>query len=367
MVTWHDGSMSHRSAPRDARSGPAVEAAGARPTMKDVAAVASVSVMTVSNVINERAGTVGATTRRRVERAMAELGYHPNVSARALRSSRSETMAFLLLDESPAYLADPLTNLYLTGVGDVLRERDRGLLIHTVSPGAERERLLAPVLKSSVDGTFVLVSGEPDLRAWYVERLAALGRPFVVFDEMVDDPDVLSVRAAQRDGARMLAEYLLEQGHERIAFIGARSPWAVVEQRRLGYADALQAAGLSPDPQLQLFEAAWQPEGGAGMARKLMELDASPTAIMCASDLLGIGTLQALRERGTRVPDDVAVTGFDDFDFSAWVQPSLTTVRIPAYKMGRTAAAMVVDEVDGQPVEARQVTLPVELVVRASA
>ena len=335
--------------------------------MKDVAAAASVSVMTVSNVINDRVGAVGQNTRSRVERAMADLGYYPNLSARALRSARSDTMAFLLRDDSAASLADPLTNLYLTGVGDVLRDRGRSLLIHTVRSDSPPEDLLRPVLQGTVDGALVLISGEPELRAWYIDRLIQLERPFVVFDEIVKDSAPLSVRAAQRDGGRMLAEYLLDRGHRRIAFVGARNPWAVVEQRRLGYRDALRTAGIEPVLELQLFEADWQPAGGAEMTRSLMALAEPPTAIMCASDLLAIGAVQALHELRIGVPEDVAVTGFDDFDFSAWVDPALTTVRIPAYAMGRIAAAMVIGEADGQPVEAREVILPVELVARASA
>ena len=214
--------------------------------MRDVAQRASVSVMTVSNVINGRPGAVGAATRRRVERAMRDLGYRRNVSARALRSTRSDTLAFLLRDETEEYLADPLTNLITAGVGDVLREQDRSLLIRTVRADGPAESLLAPVLEGRVDGAFVLLSGEPTLRTWYLEQLGASGSPFVVFDEVLDDPDVLSVRAADRDAGRMLTESLLAKGHRRIAFIGARVPWPVVEQRHLGYADALRAAGLEP-------------------------------------------------------------------------------------------------------------------------
>lgn len=335
--------------------------------MRDVAERASVSVMTVSNVINGRAGAVGAETRRRVERAMRDLGYYPNVSARALRSTRSDTLAFLLRDESEEYLADPLTSLITAGVGDVLREQDRSLLIRTVRADGPPESLLTPILEGRVDGAFVLLSGEPSLRRWYLEQLSSAGTPFVVFDEVLDDPQILSVRAADRDAGRMLAERLVARGHTRIAFIGARVPWAVVEQRHLGYGDALRAAGITPSPELQVFEAAWQPSGGASMTTALLQLPDPPTAIMCGSDALAIGAMQIIKSVGKRVPADVAVTGFDDFAFSAFVEPALTTVRIPAYRMGRLAATMLLAEIADEAVEARQLVVPVELVERASA
>lgn len=334
--------------------------------MRDVAERASVSVMTVSNVINGREGAVGEDTRRRVERAMQDIGYHPNVSARALRSSRSDTLAFLLRDESTEYLADPLTNLITAGVGDVLRERERSLLIRTVREDGPAESLFEPLLQSRADGAFVLLSGEPEMRRWCVERLGEIGMPFVVFDEVLDDPGVLSVRAADRDGGRMLTEYLLAKGHRRIGFIGARVPWAVLEQRRLGHADALRSAGIEPDVGLQLFEAGWQPSGAADMVERLLDLPDPPTAIMCGSDVLAIGAIQTLKQRGVRVPEDVAVTGFDDFTFSAYVEPALTTVRVPAFRMGRMAATMLLAEIAGEP-DVRQVVLPVELLPRASA
>jgi DNA-binding LacI/PurR family transcriptional regulator len=338
-----------------------------RPTMKDVAARSGVSVQTVSNVINDRQGSTTAETRRRVEQAMEDLGYHRNASASALRSSRVGTVSLLLRDETQSFLADPLTNLITAGVGDVLRERGRGLLITTARAEAPREDLLKPLLQSHADGALVLLSGERDLRYWYIERLAQLGRPFVVFDEVLTDRDILSVRAADRDAGRMLAEHLLATGHKRIAFIGARSPWAVVEQRHLGYQDAMRAAGITPDPALQIFAAGWQSEGGAEMTDDLLSMRRRPTAIMCGSDVLAIGAIQAAKARGLTVPDDVAVTGFDDFSFSTYIEPQLTTVHIPGYEMGQIAAEMLLAEIDGTPPTVRQIVLPVEVVVRGSA
>lgn len=335
--------------------------------MKDVAALAGVSVMTVSNVVNQRTGSAAKETRRRVERAMAELGYHPNTSARALRSDRSDTVAFLLRDPSDEFLADPLTNLIIAGVGDVLRERDQNLLIQAARTDGPPESLLLPVLQGRADGSFALMSGPAELRRWYVERLSGIGKPFLVFDEVLTDASVLSVRAADRDAGRMLTEYLLGRGHERIAFIGARNPWPVVEQRRLGYADALSAAGIDPNSQKQLFEAGWRASGGASMATTLMEGERPPTAVVCASDLLAVGALQAVQGMSLRVPEQVAIAGFDDFDFSAWVKPALTTVRVPAYDMGRLAAGMLLDSIDGLTPTPKQVVLPVELIPRQSA
>jgi len=338
-----------------------------RPTLRDVADRAGVSVQTASNVVHERFDRMGAATRVRVQDATLELGYHPNLTARGLRSARTRTLGFLVLDEAPSFLADPLTDLLIAGVGDVARDEDYGVLLQGERPLAEARSLLRPLLERRVDGACVLMSGDPALRRSYIEQLSATGVPFVVFDELVEDPNVLSVRTDERDCARRLVEYLLHAGHERFGFIAAKLPWAVVEQRHLGYRDALAAAGVRHLPEFERFEATWQAQGGEQMASELLEHPTPPSAIVCGSDVLAIGAIHAARRLGRRVPDDVAVCGFDDFEFSRFVDPPLTTVRVDGYEQGRRAARMLVDGLDGRAVDQPHVLLHNQLIVRESA
>lgn len=343
------------------------EAPGRRPTLRDVADLAEVSVQTVSNVTRGRFSLMTPDTRARVEAAMERLNYHPNVAARGLRESRTQTLGFLLLDEAPSFLADPLTALMVAGVGDVCRDANYGVLIQAERPVPERRMLLRPLLERRVDGAAVLMAGDPDLRLAYLDDLQATGAPFVLFDEIVDDASIMSVRTAERDLSCALTKHLLAQGHERIAFIAARLPWPVVEQRYLGYADALEAAGIKREPGYELFEATWQAEGGRDMTEKLLTLPVPPTAIMCGSDVLAIGAISAIKQFGLSVPTDVAVTGFDDFEFSEYADPPLTTVRVPGYAMGRKAASMLISALAGDEVDKSHVVLENELVIRKSA
>jgi len=334
--------------------------------VRDVAALAGVSQQTVSNVTRGRFDLMTSATRARVEAAMREIGYHPNLTARGLRRSRTQTLGFLVLDQAPSFLADPLTALLVAGVGDVARDADYGVLIQAERPLAEHGALLRPLLEGRVDAAALLMSGDPVLRARYVQELQSIGAIFTVFDEVIEDPAVLGVRSTERDAARALTELLLERGHRRIAFIAARLPWPVVEQRHLGFRDALTAAGLAPHPEHELFEATWQAEGGRQMAARLLGHAERPSAIICGSDVLAIGAISAAREAGLRVPDDVAIAGFDDFEFSEYVDPPLTTVRVPGYEMGRVAARMLIDALEGSPPETPHAVLESELVVRAS-
>ncbi|MGV1046980.1 MAG: LacI family DNA-binding transcriptional regulator [Solirubrobacterales bacterium] len=332
-----------------------------------MAKVADVSVQTVSNVTRGRFDLMGKDTRARVEAAMEKLGYYPNLTARGLKQARTRTLGFLVLDEAPSFMADPLTALLVAGVSDVARDSDYEVLIRAERPFEGGEGLIKPLREGRVDGAAVVLSGDPALRAAYLDRLKAARSPFVIFDEVVSDPSVLSVRTAERESSRALTEHLLKSGHRDIAFVAARVPWAVIEQRYLGHKDALEAAEIEPNPRFHLFEATWQSEGGRLMAEKLMTLQKRPTAIMCGSDVLAAGAISALRKRGLKVPDDVAVTGFDDFEFSAYTDPPLTTVRIPAYVMGRIASSTLISVLDGEEPDARQVVLDNELVIRSSA
>jgi DNA-binding LacI/PurR family transcriptional regulator len=331
--------------------------------MRDVAARADVSVQTVSNLINNRLHLMGEDTRLRVERAMNELGYHPNLAARALRSTRSETLCFLLLDEGDRFLADPMTDLIIAGIGDVARDRGYGLLIRAARPDEPDPTLIRPLLENRADGAFLFLSGTPDLRLWYVERLNDLGFPFILL-EAADDPELLTVTAADRDGARRLTEHLIAQGHERIAFLTTKVPWPMLEQRMLGYRGALKAAGLKP---MIRTGGRWTPTSGAAQTDRLLTGKSAPTALMCGNDLLALGAIRAVRERGLAVPGDIAVTGFDDFDFAQFADPALTTVRIPGYEIGRTAGEALIGVLEGDEPAERQVVLPVILELRESA
>jgi DNA-binding LacI/PurR family transcriptional regulator len=140
----------------------------------------------------------------------------------------------------------------------------------------------------------------------------------------------------------------------------------MIEQRYQGFGDALLAAGIDRSPDLELFHGIWDASGGCAMTEQLLSLPDPPTAIMAANDLLALGAIQVARQRGLRVPDDLAVTGFDDFDFAEFVDPPLTTVRVPGYEMGRVGAERLADQLAGQPA-AGSAVLPVELCLRESA
>jgi DNA-binding LacI/PurR family transcriptional regulator len=262
-----------------------------------------------------------------------------------------------------------MTDQVIAGVGDVARDRGYSVLIHAGRPGPPDSGLLKPVLESRVDGALLFLSGPREQRAWYPARAAELHVPVVLLEEPRGGGGAaqMSVRADNRSGARRLAEHLIERGHRRIAFIAAHQPWPMLEQRHRGYHDALAAAGLAADRALELFEGTWDTAVAATMVDRLLSMDDPPTAIMGGNDLLAIGAMRQARARGLRVPQDLAVTGFNDFAFAEFVEPPLTTVHVPGYEMGCVAAQLLIDHLDGVEIKRRHVMLPVELRIRGSA
>jgi len=341
-----------------------------RPTVRDVAARSGVSPQTVSNYINHRFHEMSSDTRHRVAEVMDELGFHPDSTARNLRSKRTRALVFLIVDESRRFLADPMTDLILAGIGDVARGTGYSLLIEAGTTEAPSIELLAPLLERRADGAFLFLSGAPAGRQQYASRLAEEGIPCVVFDEEHPAATVFSVTAGNRDGAEELVAHLVGRGHRRLAFVAGKIPWPMIEQRHAGYCAALRKAGLRRDRALERFDGSWELSTGGAHVDALFTLPDPPTAIVCANDLLALGAIHQLRNRGLNVPEDVAVVGFNDFEFSAYIDPPLTTVRIPGYDMGLIAAERLINYLDGATDgtgSAHHVVFPVELILRESS
>ncbi len=335
--------------------------------MRDVADLAGVSTQTVSNYVHGRTAKLSSGTRGRVQAAMEQLGYRPARSSGQPGHLRSRRLGFLVLDESDRFLADPLTSLYLSGIGDVARAHDMSVLVH--SSLDTDDDLLRPVLDREVTGVCLLLSGPRGRRQRVAERVAASGVPFVLLDEVVprSHAGYLTVIANQRDGSRKLVRHLAAQGHRRIAFVAAGSEWAVLEERYAGYRIGLTESSLVADSRLIVFEGGWEPTGIGVHVEALLGLSDPPTAVVCGSDLMALGVVRHLLDRGLRVPRDVAVCGFDDFVFAPHMDPPLTTVAVPAWEMGRAAAGLLLTALSGRRIAQREVLLPVELRLRGSA
>jgi DNA-binding LacI/PurR family transcriptional regulator len=320
--------------------------------IKEVARRAGVSIGTVSNVLN-RPELVASSTRQRVLDAITELGYVRNDSARQLRAGHSRQIALVVLD---------VTNPFFTDVvrGAEAAAEEHGVMVVVCNSGedAGREHRHLDLLEEQrVRGVLITpVDESPNSR---LEQLIQRGTPVVLVDRGSGRHSRCSVAVDDVLGGRLAGEHLLEQGHQRITFVGGPATITQVRERHAGIASAVAGrAELSVVSTPNLTVAA----GRAAAA----EIDA--TAVFCANDLVALGVLQGLTQRGIRVPQDVAIVGYDDIEFAAAAAVPLSSVRQPREQLGRTATALLLEEIedDGRH-EHRHVVFQPELIVRESS
>lgn len=329
-----------------------------RGDMRDVAREAGVSVSTVSNVLN-RPDVVAERTRLRVEQAMTTVSFVRNGAARQMRGAPPAVVGAVVRD-----VASPFYGEVGRGMEDRLAQAGCLLLSCSTDARADNEaRLLRMLEEHGVRG--VLLSpvgvGPGELAA-----MAGRGTPVVMLDHPRPGPQMCAVTVDNRLGGRLAAEHLLRLGHRRIAFLRGPCPDRTVLERRAGVLDALLGADLDPATALAEVEAAG---GGADAAEaavgSVLARRDPPTAVLCMSDLAALGFLRGLRARGIAVPGQMSIVGYGDTHFAAALKPALTTVRRPAYDLGRAAAELLLAEPEPGHHHREQLFDP-ELVVRAS-
>ena len=333
-------------------------------TMKDVARHAGVSQSTVSRVLsgNDAGIAIGEETKERVQAAVKELGYYPNLHAGSLRGQKTRMIAMMIAD-----IANPFYHAMVRAAQDVARGHQYDVMIANTDHQRENEMLFVEsIIRRPVDGVFMVpyhLTGE-DLD----EVIARTGSAIVAVGQHIDHPAVDTVYGDDYQAVIDLVTWLhRERGHQRIGFIGVTSSHSAGARRRAAFLDAMRAEGLSLAP--ELFELGdWSTAGGEHAMRALLALSHPPTAVFAINDLMAIGAMEAARALGLRIPEDVAVVGFDDIPAASWVRPRLTTIAQHPAEMGRILAEALFARIDGPETgPARHFEVSCELIVRASA
>jgi DNA-binding LacI/PurR family transcriptional regulator len=299
-----------------------------------------------------------------VMKAVAELGYFPSAAGRNLRAQRTHTIALIMFNYTLENLiAEPFLSGVMSGLVEYLSEQEYYLLILPVPKGADRSA--EPFLHSNrADG---VVISDPALTLDAVAMLKAAPLPVVFVDgQTCDDPlDFPNVNGRGHIGSRLITEYLLAKGHRRIAHIRGTLTTPSGRSRQAGYIQVMQERGLY-NPAL-IVEGDWFKSGGFQAAEQLLKLPEPPSAIYAANDQMAIGAIEAAHARGLRVPEDVAIAGFDDIPVAADVAPALTTVRFPFRVIGRQAGEMVLKLATNPGFKPASLPpIPVEIIERAS-
>jgi DNA-binding LacI/PurR family transcriptional regulator len=335
-----------------------------RPTSRDVADAAGVSRTTVSFVLNDVPNTqIPEETRRRVWEAARQLGYYPDASARSLASQRSGNVGVLLCRSADRIFDDVFLMEVLTGIHEVLHPLRYHMLLEAVDDSTAPDAYIGLVRSRHVDGLIISGPRTDDLQ---LQELEAEDFPAVLLGRL-SESSLCQVDVDHRSAARTAVDYLLYRGHRRVAFIGQGPPiYAATQERLAGYFDALSAAGLAPQ-EAAIYYADFSRASGFNVMHRLLEAEQRPTAVFVGSDQVAFGALAAARDAGLRIPEDMAIVGFDDVPMAADVTPPLTTVHLPAQALGRTAAELLMRLVAGEEVPQRTVLLDTHLVARQSA
>ncbi len=330
-----------------------------RTTVRDVARKARVSVATVSRVLNSPS-CVRQETRNRVLRAMRGCHYVYNALAGGLSARKTTTLGVIV----PS-ITNPVFATVIRGIQDYARESGYSILLGNTDYDEKNElRLIRVFQEKRADG--VILNG-PWRNAPIMPLLKKAGLPFVVTWQTLQDKDVNSVAFDNFQGAYRIVEYLIDLGHRRIGMIAGK--FSVSERalmRWKGYRKCLAKHDIPYDRQVVLEKPYTFSEGKEGMAR-LLDLADPPTAVFCGNDILAVGGIACAREKGLCVPQDLSVVGFDDMEISAYYDPPLTTVAVPAYEMGRLAVKILIENIRGENKNPRQYTLETKLMIRGSA
>jgi LacI family transcriptional regulator len=329
-------------------------------TIRDVARLAEVHPGTVSRALNKQTrALVNEETAARVLRAADELGYRPNPIARGLKTNRSYTVGVLIPD-----LTNPLFPPIVRGIEDRLGAAGYTPLIVNTDNDAERERShIEAMLARQVDG-FIAATARLDVTL--LAEAAAGGTPLVLVNRSLEDGSAPAVTVDDRRGIALAVEHVSALGHRLIGNVAGPQNVSTGHRRHLGFAEAMQAAGLRVDPGHVSFADAFTEPEGARACAEILEHEPRVTAIVAANDRLAMGCYDTLAAAGLRCPQDISIVGFNDMPFIDRLRPPLTSVRVPQREIGTTAADLLLAQLSDGDAPAQEMLLEPELIVRGS-
>lgn len=328
-------------------------------TIKDVALHASVSVATVSAVMNGNK-YVSPALAERVRESIAALGYKRNSFARGLKMQTSYSIGLIVPD-----ITNPFFTNIARGVEDVANAHNYSLILGNTDEDPEKEKKYLRLLESKqADGLVIAVTARSHE---YLQLLPLQDLALVSIDRSLFDLGIDTVMVDNKEGARNVVEHLIALGHRRIGLVTGLRGIAPTEERRAGYIEALEKHGIAIDPALIAALHA-RIDGGERGALQLLALEDRPTAIFLMDGTMAIGALQAIAKRGLRCPEDIAVVCFDDFPWTSVMRPHLTVVAQPTYEIGQKSAQLLFERLQNRNWRKapRAIRLPTRLIVRES-
>ena len=331
-------------------------------TIRELADRLNVSVATVSRSLNDKPG-VSQETRERVLQLAKELDYSPNQAARNLTTSKTRNVIFSVIRRQFPLGVDPFYPQIMQGMEEVLTGEDYNVTLVTINEDqlSNGPKSLAPLREKRADA--VILAG-PDIPPNFILETSTMGFQTLLVDNALRETQLPAVLADNQGGSFAITNHLIEvHGHEQIVLLRGPSKWISSEERTAGYLEAIEAAGLKP----QIVQANDTTlETGQITAKQTLEAHPQTTAIVAVNDAMAIGAIRAAHGMDYKIPDDLAIVGFDNISWAAFADPPLTTVRIPKIEMGRIAARMLLEQLNGSISVNFRTTVATQLIIRAS-
>jgi DNA-binding LacI/PurR family transcriptional regulator len=319
-------------------------------TMRDVAALVGVSIKTVSNVVNQRP-YVSAELRAKVMEAIATLDYRPNRAAQALRTRRARSLAAIVPDIQNAFFTSAIR-----GIEDAAYQAGYMLFLCDVEDDLEREEQCIDILSADTVAGVVLCTSDETRLDRQINVLRAANIPLVLLDRVRGNLEVDTILAENARGSYEAIQHFLKADHQRIGVIAGPDYYAPGRERLEGYLNALRDHGLSVDEAL-IRRTDFTVPAAQTATEELLQLSSPPTAILVCSGLMALGTVQVIRDRGLRMPEDIALIIFDDPEWSKVIDPPITTIAQPAYAMGQAAAEMLLQRLQQPEIPPQHIRL----------
>jgi LacI family transcriptional regulator len=325
--------------------------------LSDIARATGFSVPTVSRVLTQSKYPVSPDTRRIILEAAEAMGYRPNLSARSLRTDRSATIGIIVDD-----LLSPFTPPIVRGIQDHLYKHDYlSLIVNSDWNPALEQEAIRTLVSRPVDGIIFVEYSHLAVN----DSLGQSEKPHVFVHRLFGTLIKNSIIPDDVYGASLAVRHLVSLGHRRIAYINGPENWHNSRMRYHGYRNELAANGILFDPALAV-PGDWEFEGGYRAAQSLLDMDQRPTAIFSANDQMALGAIHAIQDSGLNVPQDIAVVGYDNRDFTRIMRPRITTVSMPVYEMGRAAAELLLKQIAEGPQEVDEIKIKGQLYIRQS-
>lgn len=330
-------------------------------TLKEVAAELGVSTMTVSRAINNRPN-VDEQTKKKIMEVVTRMGYTPNLVAKSLISSKTYTIGVVIPEISHSFFPE-----VVKGIEEVANSHNYQIFLTNTSDSFEKEKAVIEALRAKrVDGILISTSLTNNDYSFY-KRLVESGLPMVFFDRCISDVGISCIGVNDKSASRQITEHLINKGYKQIGYLSGPKQLSIGKDRFEGFMEAMLLHNLPVDENL-IIENGFNEKGGYHAMNKLLELPVSqrPRAVVAVNDPVAFGAMDAIREAGLRIPEDIAIVGFTNDIRASLVNPPLTTVHQPAFEVGKKAASKIIKTIEYEDEPVENVELITKLVIRQS-